>query len=97
MLHKIVLAHDGSNHADKALDLAITLAKATGSELEIVNVVSDQSLNQDELTLAETEYGTAIHRNGLRTRHLAQDSALGVAGHPRAKSPQNACMSLKPL
>ena len=62
MLHKIMLAHDGSNHADKALDLAITLAKATGSELEIVNVLSDQSLTQDELTLAETEYGTAMHQ-----------------------------------
>ena len=62
MLRKIVLAHDGSNHADKALELAITLAKATGSELEIVNVVSDESLTQDELTLAETEYGTAVHR-----------------------------------
>src|SRR5215469_6439860 len=54
MLRKIVLAHDGSNHADKALDLAITLAKATGSQLEIVNVLSNQSLSQDELTLAET-------------------------------------------
>jgi len=62
MLHKIVLAHDGSDHADKALDLAITLAKATGSELEIVNVLANQSLTQDELTLAETEYGTAIER-----------------------------------
>jgi nucleotide-binding universal stress UspA family protein len=62
MLHKIVLAHDGSSHADKALDLAITLAKATGSELEIVNVLSSHSLTQDELTLAETEYGTAIHQ-----------------------------------
>ena len=64
MLHKIVLAHDGSNHADKALDLAITLAKSTDSELEIVNVLSNQSLSQDELTLAETEYGTAM-RQGL--------------------------------
>lgn len=64
MLHKIVLAHDGSDHADKALELAITLAKAAGSELEIVNVVSDQSLTEGELTLAETEYGTAV-RQGL--------------------------------
>jgi len=62
MLRKIVLAHDGSNHADKALDLAITLAKATGSELEIVNVLSNQSLSQDELTLAETEYGAAMQQ-----------------------------------
>jgi nucleotide-binding universal stress UspA family protein len=62
MLNKIVLAHDGSNHADKALELAITLAKATGSELEILNVLSDQTLSQSELTLAEAEYGTAIHQ-----------------------------------
>src|SRR5262249_5933654 len=62
MPHKIVLAHDGSDHADKALDLAITLAKATGSELEIVNVLSDQPLTKGELTLAETEYGTAIQQ-----------------------------------
>src|SRR5215475_14025829 len=63
MLHKSVLAHDGSNHADKALDLAITLAKATGSELEILNVLSNQSLTEGELTLAETEYGTAIQQS----------------------------------
>ena len=62
MLHKIMLAHDGSNHADKALDLAITLATATGSELEILNVLSDQSLTEGEPTLAETEYGSAIER-----------------------------------
>ena len=81
MLRKIVLAHDGSTHADKALDLAITLAKATGSELEIVNVLSNQSLSQDELTLAETEYGSAMEQGlgDLKLVPLGGAQWLGTA------------------
>ena len=81
MLRKIVLAHDGSNHADKALELAITLAKATGSGLEIVNVLSNQSLSQDELTLAETEYGSAMEQGlgDLKLVPLGGAQWLGTA------------------
>ncbi|HZT20965.1 MAG TPA: universal stress protein [Dongiaceae bacterium] len=62
MLRKILLAHDGSDHADKALDLAVTLARATGCELRILNVVSAGPLTEGELALAETEYRNEVHR-----------------------------------
>jgi nucleotide-binding universal stress UspA family protein len=60
MVRRILLAVDGSDHADKALDLAVTLAKATGSELVILNAVSDQPITEAEQDLAETEYWAEV-------------------------------------
>ncbi len=60
MVRKILLAVDGSDHADRALDLAVTLAKATGSELAILYAVSDQAITEAEQDLAETEYGAEV-------------------------------------
>ena len=48
------------DHAAKALELAVTLAKATGSELRILYVASHQPLTQAEQRLAETEYSAEI-------------------------------------
>ena len=41
-LSKIVVPHDGSGASDRALDKAIELAKALGSEVVLVNVVDDR-------------------------------------------------------
>jgi len=60
MAPKLLLALDGSEHAQKALDLAITMAKSTGGELLILNVVTDQPLSRAEQNLAETEYWAEI-------------------------------------
>jgi nucleotide-binding universal stress UspA family protein len=51
----ILLAIDGSGHAQRALDLAVMLAKATGSELAILNVVTGHPITDAERNLAETE------------------------------------------
>jgi nucleotide-binding universal stress UspA family protein len=60
MVNRILLAVDGSVHSAKALDLAVTLAKATGSALRIVYVTTDQPLTEPEQRLAETEYAVEV-------------------------------------
>jgi nucleotide-binding universal stress UspA family protein len=59
-MRKILLAMDGSDHAQRALDLAVMLAKATGSELAILNVVTDHPTTDAERNLAEAEYWTEV-------------------------------------
>ena len=56
MIRKIVVAHDGSTQAGKALDLAIDLAKAFDAALLVLHVKSSQPLTEGERRLAETEY-----------------------------------------
>ena len=59
-MRKILLAMDGSSHAQRALDLAVMLANATGSELAILNVVTGHPISDAERSLAETEYWTEV-------------------------------------
>ena len=59
-MRKILLELDGSGHAQRALDLAVMLAKATGSELAILNVVTGHPISDAERSLAETEYWTEV-------------------------------------
>jgi nucleotide-binding universal stress UspA family protein len=42
LLSKIIVPHDGSRSSDRALDKAIELAKALGSEIILVNIVDDR-------------------------------------------------------
>lgn len=61
MLRKILVALDGSDHAAKALDLAIGLAKPYASELILLNVSADRPASDEERRLAETEYREEVH------------------------------------
>ena len=51
MIRKIVVAHDGSTQAGKALDLAIDLAKAFDAALLVLHVKSSQPLTEGERRL----------------------------------------------
>jgi len=55
-MQRIVVALDGSDHADKALELASELAGKYDAELVLLNVLSDKHLSEGERQLAETEY-----------------------------------------
>ena len=46
---KILVAHDGSEKADKALDVAAGIAGKSGATLVIVNVVPDLCLSSEEI------------------------------------------------
>jgi nucleotide-binding universal stress UspA family protein len=77
MAHTILVVLDGSEHAEKALDIAITLAKNSNSELLALNVVSDAPLSEGERRLAESEYGSEIP--GAVTGTERSSDAMGVA------------------
>lgn len=55
-MQRIVVALDGSDHAEKALELASDLAGKYGAELVLLNVLSDKRLSDAERHMAETEY-----------------------------------------
>jgi nucleotide-binding universal stress UspA family protein len=56
VMQRIVVALDGSGHAEKALDLAADLATKYDAELVLLNVLSDRRLSEAERQMAETEY-----------------------------------------
>jgi nucleotide-binding universal stress UspA family protein len=56
VMQRIVVALDGSGHAEKALDLAADLATKYDAELVLLNVLSDRRLSDAERQMAETEY-----------------------------------------
>jgi nucleotide-binding universal stress UspA family protein len=56
VMQRIVVALDGSAHAEKALELASDLATKYGAELVLLNVLSDKRLSEGERQMAEAEY-----------------------------------------
>lgn len=54
-MDKILVALDGSEHSNKALTLAIDLAKGSGARLVLLHVISDQPLSQGECQFATQE------------------------------------------
>ena len=61
-MERILVAVDGSEHAERALDLACDLAKAHGGSLLLVNVIGDRPPTADERRLAEIEFSSEIRR-----------------------------------
>jgi nucleotide-binding universal stress UspA family protein len=55
-MQRILVALDGSEHAEKALGLASDLASKYGAELLLVHVLSDKSLTEAEEHMAEVEF-----------------------------------------
>jgi nucleotide-binding universal stress UspA family protein len=55
-MRHILVALDGSDQADKALDLARDLASKYAAELLLLHVLSDKRLSEAERRLAEVEY-----------------------------------------
>lgn len=55
-MRHILVALDGSDQAEKALDLAVDLASKYDAELVFVHVLSDKRLSDAERRLAEVEY-----------------------------------------
>jgi nucleotide-binding universal stress UspA family protein len=56
VIRKILIAHDGSTQARKALHFAIDMAKAFDAELVLLHVISDQPLTETERHWVQTEY-----------------------------------------
>jgi nucleotide-binding universal stress UspA family protein len=78
MFTNVIWATDGSEHADRAMPLAVQVAKTDGAELHIVHVVEklvgpraanlDAFANEDELkTKVERQAQSIAAENGLKT------------------------------
>lgn len=52
---KILVAHDGSTQADKALDVAVGIAGKSGGSVVLVNVVPDLCLASEEIGMETCE------------------------------------------
>jgi nucleotide-binding universal stress UspA family protein len=55
-MERILIALDGSESSDKALELASDIARVHDAELVLLHVVSDQPLSEGERHMAEVEY-----------------------------------------
>jgi nucleotide-binding universal stress UspA family protein len=64
-MERIMVALDGSEHSDKALDLASEIAARCGAELVLLHAVSDKPLTDAERQMVEVEYlneiGTSLN------------------------------------
>jgi nucleotide-binding universal stress UspA family protein len=56
MIKRVLVALDGSDHANKALDLACEVASGFGAELLAVHVITDKPLSDAERRMAEVEF-----------------------------------------
>jgi nucleotide-binding universal stress UspA family protein len=81
-MQRILLALDGSDHAEKALALASELASKCGAELLLLHVLSDKRLSEAERQMAEVEY-----RDELA-------SAADISGVVKEGGPHTAVQSL---
>jgi nucleotide-binding universal stress UspA family protein len=55
-MERIMVALDGSEHSEKALDLASDIAARCGAELVLLHAVSDKPLTDAERHMVEVEY-----------------------------------------
>jgi len=55
-MERILVALDGSEPSEKALELASDIARAHDAELVLLHVVSDRPLSEGERHMAEVEY-----------------------------------------
>ena len=62
---RIVVAVDGSAHANNAVLLASDLAQKYDAELHLIHVVSSKPLGSEELHLAEVEFADRLSAVGL--------------------------------
>jgi len=76
-MERILVALDGSEHAEKALDLASDLAGKYDAELVLLHVLSDRPLSDAERHMAEVEYLDQVVGSGDLS------SVLLARGDPR--------------
>lgn len=61
-MERILVAIDGSAHAERALKLACDLAGLHGAELVLAHVVLDRPLSDEERRMAEVEFSGEFER-----------------------------------
>jgi nucleotide-binding universal stress UspA family protein len=78
-MERILVALDGSEHSDKALDLASDIAGKYAAELVLLHVMSDKPLTDAERQMAEVEYLDELVSS-------LDASRAGAGGDPRLRA-----------
>jgi nucleotide-binding universal stress UspA family protein len=78
-MQRILAALDGSEHSEKALDLASDIAGKYGAELVLLHVLSDKPLTDAERHTAEVEYLDDLLAS-------LDASVIGDGGNPRLRA-----------
>jgi len=77
---KILLAYDGSSHADKAMERAAMIAGKFDAALTVISVTPDLCLPSTELSLEECENVTAAYSREAEGGLRKVADALSVKG-----------------
>ena len=80
MIKRVLVALDGSDHANRAMDLACEMASRFDAELIAVHVIPDKSISQAERRMAEAE----LESEGAKDFNVT--SLLGAGGDARLES-----------
>lgn len=67
MIKRVLVALDGSEHANKAMDLAWEIADRFGAELVALHVIPDKPLSDAERKMAEVEFRTELPQSATAT------------------------------
>jgi nucleotide-binding universal stress UspA family protein len=81
-MRHIMVATDGSEGADRAIDVAAAIAKAMGSNLSVLNVGGNLSSEEmRQLARGERDLGDALEvlSNGILTRAKDRAQRIGVS------------------
>ncbi|MFN3746803.1 MAG: universal stress protein [Hyphomicrobiaceae bacterium] len=86
MFSKIVIAHDGSEGADRALSAAIKLAKLHGAQLHMVSVeeLSQFPASVDEVVEEKTEANHYFESLVARATSQARAAGINLLAHVTA-------------
>lgn len=68
MIERVLVAIDGSEHANRAVDLACAVASKFGAHLIAVHVIPDKPLSEAERRMAEVAFQTEVARGFDPTR-----------------------------
>ena len=77
-MKRILVATDGSDHAQRALGLGVEIAAKFGAELLILHVITDNPLSERERALLESEYAGEL---AIRFGSSAEPLGSEVSGH----------------
>lgn len=76
----VLVAHDGSAQASKALETAVQLASKSGGKLDVVTVVPDLCLSTEELSEAECDQVAMSLAADAKGRMRKVEEALAAKG-----------------
>lgn len=85
MIKKVLIATDGSEHAQKAIAFGSDIAAKYGAEVLLVHVLLHKESSEGLLHFAEVEYGIDVHR--LSKEAFAKTGAATATTYPAAEFP----------